>query len=660
MSPFRISWIAYLCVILPAMVCSFQFQQSQLSQSVKFHRHSIATAPFINGVHHHRHHHYHHDQAHQLVDNKWSLSSNEKSIDGPNRKEPRQLVPRLMLLLRALLAKLLAGPSYINERRFRFSSLSKRVRMKVNAGLTAFGILAMVVGYQKGITPATVVQKYGQRVSVSRASSRKAMRRPVEVPYSTFMDFVEQSGKGHTAGRNPAIQLSQMTIGKERIGFRVEQDAGKHEIAMANQKLVTAEDISVKEVQSRIAYTTKVNASPDLIHFLRRNDIPFQATSQRRSSLFFTLARSSIFFAYMLFLLRMYRTMSGGGGGGLGGSSDVPGKLAGVGLGRRGRGKKADDAREAENRVTFDDIEGIDDAKFEVMALADALRNPGKYSILGARAPTGLLLEGPPGTGKTMLAKACATTAGVPLLYCSGSDFVEMFVGRGAARVRKTFERAGKIAPCIVFIDELDALGKSRSGGGIDGFMGGAGGGRSNDEAEQTLNQLLTCMDGLDSTRGICVLAATNRKDVLDPALIRPGRFDRLVKVRLPDVDGRERILRVHAKKLPGFVEGSGIDEKRAGSLGRGREIDLSAVAAITPGLSGAELEFIVNEAAIRAVRRVSQALRENKDPDKIVPQVNAMDFEESLRNYYETRKGAVPGGKMSDVLNNVLRPRGV
>ena len=158
-----------------------------------------------------------------------------------------------------------------------------------------------------------------------------------------------------------------------------------------------------------------------------------------------------------------------------------------------------------------------------------------------------------------MLARATAATAGVPLLYCSGSDFVEMFVGRGAARVRNTFSRAAKLAPCIIFIDELDALGKSRD-------MGGLGAGfRSNDEAEQTLNQLLACMDGLDSSRRVCVLAATNRREVLDPALIRPGRFDRIIKVTLPDVKGRERILRVHANKLPGFTECKGVDEKKPG-----------------------------------------------------------------------------------------------
>lgn len=280
------------------------------------------------------------------------------------------------------------------------------------------------------------------------------------------------------------------------------------------------------------------------------------------------------------------------------------------------------------------------------MELVDTLRNPKKYEILGARAPTGLLLEGPPGTGKTMLARATAATAGVPLLYCSGSDFVEMFVGRGAARVRNTFARAGKMAPCIIFIDELDALGKSRDMGGLGASM------RGNDEAEQTLNQLLACMDGLDSTRRVCVLAATNRREVLDPALIRPGRFDRIIKVSLPDIQGRERILRVHAKKLPGFTECSGITDKRPGSLGMGSAVDLSAVAAVTKGLCGADLEFIVNEAAIRAVRRVSAKLRSGDDPKSITPTVSSEDFEKSVVDFYETRR---PNLGVGDILSNAF-----
>ena len=248
-----------------------------------------------------------------------------------------------------------------------------------------------------------------------------------------------------------------------------------------------------------------------------------------------------------------------------------------------------------------------------------------------------------------MLARATAATAGVPLIYCSGSDFVEMYVGRGAARVRKLFERASKLAPCIIFIDELDALGKARDKGFGGSFA------RSNDEAEQTLNQLLACMDGLDSTRGISVLAATNRREVLDPALIRPGRFDRIVHVNLPSAVGREKILRVHCKKLPGFTEGSGVDPNRAGALGKGQRVDLSAVAALTEGLSGAELEFLVNEAAIRAVRRVSESLRQGGAAAKedITPHVTAVDFEASLANFVATRKPNISG---ANIFKNLIK----
>jgi len=443
-----------------------------------------------------------------------------------------------------------------------------------------------------------------------------AMQKPIEVPYSVFMDMVEKSGKGHMPGENPAMKVDQIIIGREKIGFKIMSDEEKHALALKSPKLVDSNDVAVQSVKERQLYSSKVNASPELISFLRDNAIPFKAASTKGTNVVSVLARSSILLVYMLFLLKMYRNMSGGG------ASDTPGKLA----------KKV--ASDPKTMTKFEDIEGIDNAKFEVMELVDALKNPGKYAILGARAPTGLLLEGPPGTGKTMLARACAATAGVPLLYCSGSDFVEMFVGRGAARVRKTFERAGKMAPCIVFIDELDALGKSR-GGDVMGMQM-----RSNDEAEQTLNQLLACMDGLDSKKGICVLAATNRREVLDQALIRPGRFDRIIKVTLPDTAGRERILRVHAKKLPGFRECSGVDSSRLGSLGQENAIDLSAVASVTSNLSGAELEFIVNEAAIRAVRRVSAALREGVEPANIKsPAVCAMDFEDSVRSFFETRK---------------------
>lgn len=222
-----------------------------------------------------------------------------------------------------------------------------------------------------------------------------------------------------------------------------------------------------------------------------------------------------------------------------------------------------------------------------------------------------------------------------------------MFVGRGAARVRKLFERASKLSPCIIFVDELDALGKSRDS---PSFMQGS---RGNDEAEQTLNQLLACMDGLDSTRRICVLAATNRKEILDTALIRPGRFDRIVTLKLPDAAGREKILRVHASKLPGFTEGTGVDEKGSG-FGKGEAVDLSAIAAVTNGLSGAELEFIVNESAIRAVRRVSAAIKEGKTD--VTPNVLPIDFAKSVANFFETRRPSSAKDGINDILKNVWK----
>ena len=229
------------------------------------------------------------------------------------------------------------------------------------------------------------------------------------------------------------------------------------------------------------------------------------------------------------------------------------------------------------NKVTFADVAGCDEVKEEVQEIVDYLQSPNRYQSLGGRVPHGILLAGSPGTGKTLLAKAIAGEAGVPFFSISGSDFVEMFVGVGASRVRDMFEQAKKNAPCIIFIDEIDAVGRQR----------GAGLGGSNDEREQTLNQLLVEMDGFESNHTVIVIAATNRPDVLDPALQRPGRFDRQVVVPLPDIRGREQILKVHAKKVP-------LDES----------VDLTSLARGTPGFSGADLANLVNEAALFAGRR--------------------------------------------------------
>jgi cell division protease FtsH len=245
-------------------------------------------------------------------------------------------------------------------------------------------------------------------------------------------------------------------------------------------------------------------------------------------------------------------------------------------------------------KVTFDDVADAKEAKEELKEIVDYLKNPQKYASIGARVPKGVLLVGPPGTGKTLLARAIAGEAGVPFISISGSEFVEMFVGVGAARVRDLFEKAKKLAPAIVFIDEIDAVGRVR----------GAGIGGGHDEREQTLNQLLVEMDGFEPGTGIIVLAATNRPDILDPALLRPGRFDRIVVVDRPDVEGRYEILKVHARKV-----------KLA------ENVDLKKIAKITPGFSGADLANVINEAALLAARK-NKKFVEQEDLEEAVDKV--------------------------------------
>ena len=275
-----------------------------------------------------------------------------------------------------------------------------------------------------------------------------------------------------------------------------------------------------------------------------------------------------VVFFVVIWIFLMRRAAGGGMGGGGGGGFLSVGK------------SKARIYAETEIAVRFKDVAGVDEAKAELQEVVDFLKNPASYGRLGGRMPKGVLLVGPPGTGKTMLAKAVAGEAGVPFFSISGSEFVEMFVGVGAARVRDLFEQARKKAPAIIFIDELDALGRARSAGG--GFGGGG-----HDEKEQTLNQLLVEMDGFDSTQGLMLLSATNRPEILDPALLRAGRFDRQVLVDRPDKPGRKAILEVHIKKIqtePG--------------------LDLDMVASITSGFTGADLANLVNEAALIATRR--------------------------------------------------------
>ena len=332
---------------------------------------------------------------------------------------------------------------------------------------------------------------------------------------------------------------------------------------------VEAGDVKAVELDGeKVRITTKSGAQlltirpagEQVTEKLLEKGVIIQARPQEQSSIL------NILLSYLPFLLLIgvwvyfMNRMQGGGRGGAMGFGKSRAKLL----------------TEKQGRVTFDDVAGIDEAKEELEEIVEFLRNPQKFSRLGGKIPKGALLVGPPGTGKTLLARAIAGEAGVPFFTISGSDFVEMFVGVGASRVRDMFEQAKKNAPCIVFIDEIDAVGRSR----------GVGMGGGNDEREQTLNQLLVEMDGFEANEGVIIVAATNRKDVLDPALLRPGRFDRQIHVPMPDIKGREKILTVHSRKVP-----------------VGPDVDLRIIARGCPGFSGADLANLVNEAALMAAR---------------------------------------------------------
>jgi len=332
-------------------------------------------------------------------------------------------------------------------------------------------------------------------------------------------------------------------------------------------------DGSVKKVEiagTAIKGTMKDNSTfttnagvpdPQLVQRLIDNNVEVVAKPEETPSIWQYLLVQSLPFVLMLaiafFVIRQMQKSSGSGAMGFGKS-------------------RARMLTEKQGKVTFDDVAGIDEAREELQEIVEFLKDPTKFARLGGKIPKGALLVGSPGTGKTLLARAIAGEAGVPFFTISGSDFVEMFVGVGASRVRDMFEQAKKSAPCIVFIDEIDAVGRHR----------GAGLGNGNDEREQTLNQLLVEMDGFEANEGIIIIAATNRPDVLDPALLRPGRFDRRVTVPLPDIEGRVQILQVHMKKVP-----------------LAPDVDARTLARGTPGMSGADLANLVNEAALMAAR---------------------------------------------------------
>ena len=341
------------------------------------------------------------------------------------------------------------------------------------------------------------------------------------IPYSEFIARVD------------AGEVSSVTVDGERLLVR----------STDGQQYVTIQPDGANVTERLLAQRVEVKAE-----------------SQEQSGFFSVLSLWLPFLVLIGIWIFFMNRMQGGGRGGAMGFGKSRAKLL----------------TEKHGRVTFDDVAGIDEAKDELEEIVEFLRNPQKFSRLGGKIPKGALLVGPPGTGKTLLARAIAGEAGVPFFTISGSDFVEMFVGVGASRVRDMFEQAKKNAPCIVFIDEIDAVGRSR----------GVGYGGGNDEREQTLNQLLVEMDGFEANEGIIIVAATNRPDVLDPALLRPGRFDRQVQVPNPDIKGREKILGVHARKVP-----------------LGPDVDLRIIARGTPGFSGADLANLVNEAALTAAR---------------------------------------------------------
>ncbi|MER3434715.1 MAG: cell division protein FtsH [Leptolyngbya sp. ERB_1_1] len=355
------------------------------------------------------------------------------------------------------------------------------------------------------------------------------------------MDTISQTAYSEFLQQVKAQQVAQVTLKPERIEYTLKSEFGGQRY-----------------------YTVSDRFQPDLVNLLRSKGIAFVDQRVSPGNVLGLLLSMGAMAGALVWLTRF--SEAGGGIGGL------------MGIGK----SKAKVYNQGKTGIKFADVAGVDEAKQELQEVVDFLRNGEKYRKIGAKIPKGVLLVGPPGTGKTLLAKAVAGEAGVPFLSMSGSEFVELYVGVGASRVRDLFQQAKRQAPCIIFIDELDAIGKSRGNSNFGG----------NDEREQTLNQLLTEMDGFDGNEGVILIAATNRPEILDPALRRPGRFDRQVLVDRPDKMGREEILRVHSRAVK-----------------LGENVDLNAIATQTPGFAGADLANLVNEAALMAARQNRQAV---------------------------------------------------
>ena len=388
-----------------------------------------------------------------------------------------------------------------------------------------------------------------------------------------------------------------MSVGEKSYSqFMTDVDAGRV------SSVTITNDVVSGVLNDGTRFETIVPAGADMISRLEAQDVSITARAPESSPFWSILLSSWLPFIVIIGVWFFFiRQMQGGGRGGAMGFGKSRAKLL----------------TETQGKVTFEDVAGVDEAKQDLEEIVEFLRDPGKFQRLGGRIPRGVLLVGPPGTGKTLLARSVAGEANVPFFTISGSDFVEMFVGVGASRVRDMFEQAKKNAPCIIFIDEIDAVGRQR----------GAGLGGGNDEREQTLNQLLVEMDGFEANEGIILIAATNRPDVLDPALLRPGRFDRQVVVPNPDVSGREKVLKVHVRKVP-----------------LAPDVDLKVLARGTPGFSGADLMNLVNEAALMAARKnkrfvTHQEFEDAKDKIMMGAERRTMamtDDEKKLTAYHE------------------------
>nr|WP_320013734.1 ATP-dependent zinc metalloprotease FtsH [uncultured Desulfobacter sp.] len=378
------------------------------------------------------------------------------------------------------------------------------------------------------------------------------------IPYSRFLELIHEN------------KVAEVAVSVNQIQGKLKKDADG------------------KEKQFRT-----IRVDPGMSDLLKSSDAVFKGEieSNFMASLMSWIVPTALFFGIWFYIMRYMGKQQ-------------------TGFMRLGR-NKAKIYVQNELNISFNDVAGVDEARQELVEVVDFLKSPGKFSELGGKLPKGVMLVGPPGTGKTLLAKAVAGESGVPFFSISGAEFVEMFVGLGAARVRELFEQAKLKAPCIIFIDELDALGKARGAG----FAGG------NDEREQTLNQLLVEMDGFDSTLGVILLAATNRPEILDPALLRPGRFDRQILVDRPDKKGREDILNVHLKNIKVEVP-----------------LDVSAIAAMTPGMVGADLANLVNEATLLAVRKNKNSVGMPEFQDAVERIIAGLEKKNRLINPKERR----------------------